>query len=162
MKRSGFARKEPITEAQRQLREAYKLSKKKGRSRSGAIGEYVDGEWIPSQWEKHCKAELMLMFKAGEITEPKKEVVTYKIFNEAGVFLVEQIEIDFCFYHNGLKRHCRWDAKPPRVQHTKHGRRYPQKLHAEWLHKFKHLQFCQPDFNYRILEKGNTWRSIDI
>jgi hypothetical protein len=162
VKRSTIQRKPALTEAQKQLRDAYRQAKQKGRSRSGARGEYVDGEWIPSQWEKHCKAELMLMYKAGEITEPTKQVITYTLFNEAGVGITEQIEIDFCFYHNNLKRHCRWDAKPPKVAHTKHGKRYPQKLHAEWLHKFKLLQFCEPDFNYRILEKGNTWRGIDI
>lgn len=168
MKRSGFKRKEPETDAQRQLREAHREAKRalgslgRNRSRSGARGSYYNDEWIPSQWELECRKMMHWREKAGEVSNLRKEVITFKLLREDGLEKVLQIEVDLCFFHNGLKRECRWDAKPPRVQHTKWGRRYPWSLHREWLLKWELLQFAQPEYDYRILEKGNCYAGIDI
>lgn len=167
MKRSSFKLKLP--DPQKQLKEAYKEAKRqarllglKGRSRTGAIGSYYEGEWIPSKWELECKKYLRFLEKAGKIKDLSKETITYTVYNENGESRTEKIEIDFCFFHNELNRPCRWDAKPPKVAHTRQGRRYPQKVHELWKFKFEQLKFCQPDYDYRILEKGRIWRDIDI
>lgn len=168
MKRSGFKRKAPMTDAQRQVYEAHREVKREmqrlriSRSRTGAIGSYYNGEWIPSKWELECRKKLHWMEKAGEIENLRKDTITFSVFNSGGLEKKLQIEIDFCFYHKGLSRHCRWDAKPPKVVHTRHGRRYPQKIHAGWMERFELLRFCEPDYSYRILEKGNTYEGIDI
>lgn len=161
MKRSPFKHKHPDPQAQ--LKAEHKLLKMreralgiKGRSRSGARGQYFEDEWIPSQWELACRKQLRWMEKAGKVENLRKEVVTFVIYNAEGTPKVLQMEIDLCFFHKDLNRECRWDAKPPKVVHTKWGRRYPQKLHAEWLFKFELLKFCQPNYDYRILEKGRV------
>ena len=181
MKRSGFKNK-VLTSAQRQIKEETKkwkrdikllswhnseLANSKGRrangSRSGARGQYYKGEWIPSQWQLECLKILELREKAGEITDlVSQEDVQFKIYNEAGEVLELKINIDFCFFDKSINRRCRWDAKPPKTVHTKHGKKYPQKLHEGWLQRFEILKFCQPDFDYRILEKGKCYEDLDL
>lgn len=175
MKRSPFKRK-LLTPAQVQLREETRKYKqdlkasslstgynKRNGSRSGAKGQYYKGEWIPSQWQLECLKILELREKAGEITDlTSQEDIRFKIYNEAGESLELNINLDFSFFDKSINRHCRWDAKPPKVVHTRHGRKYPQKLHEGWLQRFEILKFCQPDYDYRILEKGNCWRDLDL
>lgn len=171
MRRSGFKHKAPLTQAQRQIKEETRrwkadmrsLGKPQGSSRSGARGQYYKGEWIPSVWQLECLRALEWREKAGEIDGlVSQEDIKFKIYNEAGKYLDLCINIDFCFFDKSIKRYCRWDAKPPKIVHTKQGRKYPQKLHEAWLLKFDLLKFIQPDFDYRILEKGNCWKDLDL
>lgn len=169
VKRSPLKRK-ILTPAQEQIREEtrrWKMDMKalgqKSRGRSGALGQYHAGEWIPSRWQLECLKILELREKAGEITNLESQpIIPFTIYNEAGERMDLKIEIDFTFHDKNINRNCRWDAKPPKVVHTKHGRRYPQKLHAEWMLRFKLLQFCQPDFDYRILTKDNCYLETDF
>lgn len=175
MKRSGFKNK-VLTSAQRQIKEETKkwkqdlkqLSVKTGfnqrsGSRSGARGQYYKGEWIPSQWQLECLKVLELREKAGEIIDlVSQEDIQFKIYNEAGEVLELKINIDFCFFDKSINRRCRWDAKPPKVVYYRSGKAYPQKIHAEWLLRFEILKFCQPDYDYRILEKGKCYEDLDL
>lgn len=157
MKNSGFKPK-LLPDPQRQIKEEMKLAKLRqralNRSRTGAIGSYYEGEWVPSKWELEWKKKLRILENAGKIKDLRKEVITFYIYNEFGEKKSLQIEIDYCFYHVNWKKNCRWDAKPPKVVHTKHGRKYPQKIHSGWLTRFEILKFCEPEHDYRILEKG--------
>lgn len=167
MKRSAFKRKPPATPAQKQWRnERSEWRAKfgtKGRSSTGASGSRYKGEWIPSQWQLECLKLLEHREVNGEIEDLQSQItIEYTIYNEAGQSMTETIEIDFVFFDKTLNRHCRWDAKPPKVVHTKHGRLYPQNKHRDWLTRFKQLKFCQPDYDYRIIEKNRTWRDFDF
>jgi len=170
MKRSAFKPKLPLTPAQQQIKEETRrwkadmrsLGKTQG-SRTGARGQYYKGEWIPSQWQLECLKLLELRETAGEILDLQSQVdISYVVYNEAGETRSYNINIDFCFFDKNINRHCRWDAKPPKVVHTKSGRKYPQKIHAEWNLKFDQLKFCQPDYDYRILIKGNCYYFSDL
>lgn len=175
MRRSGFKNK-VLTPAQRQIKEETKkwkqdlkqLSVKTGfnqrsGSRSGARGQYYKGEWIPSQWQLECLIMLEWRERAGQITDLESQNrIPFTIYNEAGEPLTLEIEIDFCFFDKNINRPCRWDAKPPKVTHTKSGRKYPQKIHADWNTRFDILKHCQPDYDYRILEKGNCYEDLDL
>lgn len=175
MKRSPFKAK-VLTPAQRQLKDEHRkyrqdlkaLSQqtgfnKRSGSRSGARGQYYKGEWIPSQWQLECLKMLELREKAGEIADLiSQEDIRFKIYNEAGQALELSINIDFTFFDKSINRQCRWDAKPPKTVHTKHGKKYPQKLHEGWLQRFEILKFCEPDYDYRILTKGNCYEDLDL
>lgn len=158
MKKSGFKRKPALTDAQRQQRDELLKWKRENRARgrSGALGSYHKGEYIPSRWQKECLIMLEWREKAGEISDLESQVdIPFTIYDQCGNPLDLMINVDFTFFDENLGRDCRWDAKPPKVVHTKHGRRYPQKLHEAWLLRWKLLQFVEPDFDYRLLEKGN-------
>jgi len=180
VKRSAFKPKLPLTPAQQQIKDetrrwkrevkllAYHNSSLKkaysvSNSRTGARGQYYKGEWIPSQWQLECLKLLELRETAGEILDLQSQVdISYTVYNEAGETRSYNINVDFCFFDKNINRHCRWDAKPPKVVHTKSGRKYPQKIHAEWNLKFDQLKFCQPDYDYRILIKGNCYYFSDL
>lgn len=153
----------PHQKEQREALAQFKRNHFKSRKNPfGAVGQYHEGEWVPSKWELHCKQILRAMEDAGRIENLRKEILSYTIYNDADEARVEKIEMDFCFYHKELKRECRWDAKPPKTAHTKRGRNYPQKKHASWFVRYEQLKFCQPDYFYQILEKGKVWIGIDI
>lgn len=169
MKQSPLKRK---TEAdpQAQIKEAHKEYKLRaramglgGKSHTGSRGQYYKGEWIPSEWQLECLQLLEFREKIGEIVDLASQIdIDYTIYNERGQSMELTINMDFVFFDNNLNRSCRWDAKPPKVAHHKGGKSYPQAKHKEWLLKFKQLKFCQPDYDYRILEKGRTWRDYDF
>jgi len=162
LKNSGFLKPKKLTDAQRQLREAYKLGKVKLRSRTGAIGSFYEDQWVPSQSQLGCYKLLKQMERQGKIQDLKhQEQIAFSVFREDGLRKVIQINIDFVFFHRGINRPCRWDWKPPRVVHTKNGRRYPQKIHEGWFERFELLKFCEPDFDYRILTK-ESYDWIDL
>jgi hypothetical protein len=180
MKRSYIKPKAPLTSAELQIRDEFRKYKQERRaliaanspllemrggtnSRSGARGRYHKGEWIPSKWQLNCLILLEWREKIGEITGlVSQDIIPFTVYNECGIPHQMTIEIDFCFFDKNINRPCRWDAKPPKVSHTRSGRKYPQKLHEAWLQRFELLKFCQPDFDYRILEKGNTWLDTDL
>lgn len=169
MRRSQFKPK-ILTDAQRQIKEEWRKHKadlraigQAGKSRTGARGSYHNGTWVSSQWELECLKMLELRQEAGRIKDLKhREIITFSLYNEAGQRHKLQIEMDFTFFDLDINRYCRWDAKPPKVVHTKSGRKYPQKIHEAWLQRFELLQFAQPDFNYRLLVKGNCWEEYDL
>jgi hypothetical protein len=167
VKRSAFKRKEPdpqaqIKEAHREYKKRSRLLGGRGRSRTGAIGSYHEGQWVPSQGQLGAYKMLQAMERKGVIKDlVHEEVITFKLFNEFGQVKTEQINIDYVFFHNGINKSCRWDWKPPRVVHTKQGRKYPRKIHADWFKRFELLQFCQPDHDYRILDK-ESYEWIDL
>lgn len=175
MRRSGFKNK-VLTPAQRQIKEETRkwkqdlkqLSVKTGfnqrsGSRSGAKGQYYKGEWIPSQWQLECLKVLELREAAGEIKDlVSQEDIMFKIYNQAGESFDLQINIDFTFFDKSINRYCRWDAKPPKVVFHRNGKAYPQKIHAEWLLRWKLLQHAQVDYDYRLLIKGDPWVRVNF
>lgn len=168
MKRSAFRHKLP--DPQQQIRDAHKEYKRRarafgqgGRSRSGARGEYHEGVWSSSQWELECKKFCLWRLRAKEISNYRyREIITYEIFRFDGLKITEQIEVDHCFYDEIMKREVRADSKPPKVVHTKQGKRYPWKLHEGWFVRWDQLKIIQPEFEYQIWEKGNCYVGIDI
>lgn len=140
-----------------------KENRRPGKSRSGARGGYHKGEWIPSTWQLNCLKYLENLEKEGKIKDLESQVdLEFTIYNEAQQPMKLKLNMDFVFFDNRINRPCRWDAKPPKRVHTKWGKKNPWKIHEAWLDRYEILKFCQPDFNYRILEKNNVTEGIDI
>lgn len=156
MKRSAFKR-EPLTDAQRQLKDAWKQAKsslKPGRKRISSRRCQYKGIKFDSHWERDCYIVLEERQNRGEISDLKtNEIITFSIKNDAGKEMKMQINIDFHFYDNRLKRHVRADAKPPKKL---------DRQRESWFMRWNLLQLVEPDFDYVIYRQHSTWRDVDI
>ena len=166
MKRSSLKRKEPLTDAQKQIKQHWKEFKQglgKGKSTTGARGKYYKGEWFPSTWELECYKLLELRELAKEIENLESHVILpILIKNDSGAILRLTIEVDFTYFDKNLNRHCRVDAKQPKTVHTKRGKRNLDNKRKDWFQRWQILQHLEPDFQYVILRQHSTWRGIDI
>lgn len=146
MKQSGFKRKPPMTEPQKQLREAYaahKSSLKRQPKRIPSRKAYVEGVLCDSQWEAEKYRELLLLQRAKRITNLEDhKTVTFKIYNEAGQYKQFQINIDFEFFDKDLNRWVRHDRKSTK--------KLVKRNQAGWLMRWELLQFAEPDFQYEL------------
>lgn len=156
MKRSAFKPKK-LTDAQKQLREAFKLNKsllRKGRKRISSRRCQYRGIQFDSQWERACYIELYAKQTNGEISNlSTHEIIPILIKNEANQVLRITINVDFVFYDNNLKRWVRADAKPPKKLDS-------QK--KDWFLRWSILQHVDPDYQYILYRQHSTWREVDI
>jgi hypothetical protein len=158
MKRTPFKQKEPLTEAQQQLREAHRQFKQSlrspGRARIKSRKPIYKGIRFDSEWELECFKVLEARQKDGEISNLDTHVtIVFEIKNEEGVPLKQQISVDFTFYDNRLKRHVRADAKPPKKL---------DRQKADWFLRWELLKHVEPDYQYEIFRMHSTWRDLDI
>lgn len=157
MKRSGFKQKAPLNEAQRQLREAFKLNKsllRKGKPRINSRRCQYKGIQFASQWERACYIELQARQTNGEISNlSTHEIIPILIKNEANQVLRLTIEVDFVFYDYTLSRWVRADAKPPKKL---------DRQKKDWFLRWNILQHVDPDYQYILYRQNSCWRGIDL
>jgi hypothetical protein len=171
MKRGYIQRKPPLTDAQKQIKEAYRQAKVeikqyvKGKSTSGAKSCQWKGVKFKSEWERDVYKELYYKQQAKLIRDLDTHViVTFPLYNEAGEVKKEQIEVDFTYFDIELNRSVRLDAKQPKFAVNKRTlkRTNLDAKRKDWFLRWEWLQFSQPDHMYVILRKHSTWRGIDI
>lgn len=116
--------------------------KKQGRISSKKV--YYKDILFDSLWELEGYKDLELRQLAGEITDlVDHEIITFKVYNEAGEYLEFQINIDFSYFDKTVNRKVRHDRKS--------SKKLVKKVQEWWLRRWELLKFSQPDFMY-VLE----------
>lgn len=158
MKRSGFARKVPLTEAQRRIKKEHAEAKVRlkemrlgGKPKKNSIKCWEDGIKFDSIWERQCYRELKLRLAAGEITDLQTHVSFALVVNGKHICYIIP---DFVYHDRTIGRWVIADAKQP-----KHDKKSNRRLDREgWKDKWELLQALYPDYQYEVFRMHSGWR----
>lgn len=168
MKRTAFKRKEPLTDAQKQLRDALKVAKAgfKANTTGQVRGRkcFQDGIRFDSESEREVYRHLKLRQAAGEIEKLDTHVtIVFSIKREDGAELKQSIGIDFTYEDNILCQRVRLDAKQPKFRINKRTgtKTNLDNKRKDWFLKWEILKFLQPDYHYEIARPADGWRTYE-